>query len=177
MAAIVENNLGFLLLNLGFTAESEEHLLCARRFFEALSDNVRHAQTSETLTRLYIAMNQFVLAQQTIEEAIQTLELTEREAVLAEALTTSGIVLSRLGSDADAKKRFEAAYKVAERCGDREGARRALLTMLDELDDRLDQHDLREILNKLKRLHPITEASSVVGRVEETISRIEGMIQ
>src|SRR6185369_6736980 len=42
--AIVENNVGFLLLNHNAYQESEYHLLRARRLFEAFSDTVRGAQ-------------------------------------------------------------------------------------------------------------------------------------
>jgi len=71
---------------------TEKRLLRPRLFFEALSDNVRHAQVNETLTRLYIASGDYLVAERTIDDALQTLELTDGEAVLTEALTTSGIV-------------------------------------------------------------------------------------
>jgi DNA-binding winged helix-turn-helix (wHTH) protein/tetratricopeptide (TPR) repeat protein len=174
--AIAENNLGFLLLTLGAWDESEQHLLRARRFFEALGDNSRRAQVNETLTRLYIATNRYSLADQTIDEAIQVLERTEGEAILSEALTTSGIVRCRLDRIGSAQKAFEAAYQVSERCGDREGARRALLSMYEEMGERLDLDELGQILEKLKKLQALTEASSLVERVAGTISRIEALI-
>ncbi len=172
LAAVAENNLGFLLLTTGLTKESEEHLLRARRLFEAISDMVRRAQVNETLTRLYIATNRYSLAKQTIEDALETLEKTDAEAVLSEALTTSGVVLSRLRQKGDAQKRFEEAYMVAERCGDREGARRALVSMFDEIGEQLERSELSKISEKLQRLHAISEPSSLAGRVEETIAQI-----
>ncbi len=93
---------------------------------------VRAAQVNETLARLYIATEQFVSAQKAIQLAVQTLELTDREALLAEALTTSGLVNCRLGHYTEAKKYFEAAYRVAERCGDHEGTGRAMLVMIED---------------------------------------------
>jgi DNA-binding winged helix-turn-helix (wHTH) protein/TolB-like protein len=176
MSATVENNLGFLLLNLGFMEESEKHLLRARRFFESLSDRLRHAQVNETLTRLYVARGQYSMAEQTIQRAIQELELGDFEALLSEALTTNGIVESKLQRFADAQKSFHAAHKVAERCGDREGARRALVSMFEEMRERLDQDELRQLLDKLKKLHATTEPSQIAGRVEETIAQIESLL-
>ncbi len=173
LAAVVENNLGFFLLSIGFVKESEQHLLRARRFFDAISDLVRRAQVNETLTRLYITTNRYPLAKQTIEDALQTLEMTDAEAILSEALTTSGIVSSRLDHVSEARKRFEEAYKVAERCGDREGARRALVSQFEEMGDLSDQNELRQILEKLRRLLAVTEPSPLVGRVEEAIAEIE----
>lgn len=174
--AIAENNLGLLLLTLGAWKESEQHLLRARRFFEALSDNSRRAQVNETLTRLYVATAQYSLAEQTIDEAIQVLEGTAGEAVLSEALTTGGIVRCRLLRFGSAQSTFEAAYKVSERCGDREGARRALLSMYEEMGSRLDIEELSQLVGKLKKLQAVTEPSSLNEAVEGTIARIEAVL-
>lgn len=175
--ATAENNLGLFLLNLGAWDEAEAHLLRARRFFEALSDTQRRAQVNETLTRLYIATNRNSLAQAAIEDAIQTLELTDSEAVFSEALTTGAIALCRLGRFGVAQKRFESACKVSERCGDREGARRALLSMFEEMGDCLGQDDLRQVLDKLRRLESLAEPSPLAPRVRETIAQIEEAIK
>ena len=172
LAAVVENNLGFFLLSIGFHKESEQHLLRARKFFEAISDMVRRAQVNETLTRLYIMTERYSLARQTIDDALQTLEMTDAEAVLSEALTTSGIVSNRLGQGTDAQKRFEEAYKVAERCGDREGARRALVSKFEEMGGVLQRDELLEISEKLRRLLAVIEPSPLVNRVQETIAEI-----
>ena len=121
--AVAENNLGFLLLSLGFHDEAERRLVRSRRLFESLADSIRGAQVNETLARLYIETRQYHLAQEAIELAVETLELTDGEAYLAEALTTSGVVAARQQRYGDAKRSFEAAYKVAERCGDQDGRR------------------------------------------------------
>ncbi|HEX3186712.1 MAG TPA: winged helix-turn-helix domain-containing protein [Pyrinomonadaceae bacterium] len=176
LAAVVENNLGFFLLSIGFLKESEQHLSRARRFFEAISDFVRRAQVNETLTRLYIATNRYSLAKETIEDALQTLEMTDAEAILSEALTTSGIVSSRLGHSNEAQNRFEEAYKVAERCGDREGARRALVSKFEEMGDELERDELLHVWQKLQRLLAVAEPSTLGGRVEETIVEIGFML-
>ena len=175
--ATAENNIGLFLLNLKGWDEAEQHLLRARRFFAVLSDAQRHAQVNETLTRLYIATNRNSLAQEAIEDAIQTFELTDSEAILSEALTTGAIVACRLGRFGDAQKRFESAYKVSERCGDREGARRALLSMFEEMRDRLVQDELEQLLEKLKRLDTVTEPSPLSSRVKETIAQIESAMR
>ena len=173
--ATTENNLGLFLLNLSAWGDSENHLLRSRRFFEVLLDRFRGAQVNETLTRLYIATNRYSVAQTAIENSIQTLELTDSEAVLCEALVTGGIVSSRLGRYGEARDRFEAAYKVAERCGDREGSRRALLSLFNEMKEQLKGIELRQILIKLKKLQSVTEPSSLMGRIEETIAQIEAL--
>jgi TolB-like protein len=150
--AIVENNIGFLLLNLNAYEESECHLLRSSRLFEAFSDVVRGAQVKETLARLYVATEQYVVAQNAIKKAVQILEKTDSEALLAEALTTNGLVESRLGNYATAKSILQTACSVAERCGDYEGATRALLILLEELRHQLEPTENLQISNKLKVL-------------------------
>jgi len=172
LTAAVENNLGFLLLSLGLVDESEKHLLRSRRLFEGYSDNVRAAQVNETLARLYLETKQYSLAQRTIERAIETLELTDGEALLAEALTTRGVVARRLERYTDAKRSFEAAYRVAERCGDREGAGRALLIMFEEMGECLEHLETIQLSEKLKRLFATTQQTALLSSVENSIVKI-----
>jgi DNA-binding winged helix-turn-helix (wHTH) protein/tetratricopeptide (TPR) repeat protein len=175
--ATVENNFGLFLLNLNAWDEAEKHLLRSRKFFEVLSDKFRGAQVNETLTRLYLATSRYSLAESAIENSIETLESTDSEAVLCETLTTAGIVASRLGNHGVAKNRFEAAYKVAERCGDREGGRRALISLVEELKDYLDLQELRQVFSRLTRLYSVTEPSALVGRVENSIAQLTTIIK
>jgi DNA-binding winged helix-turn-helix (wHTH) protein len=152
--AIVENNIGFLLLNLKAYQESECHLLRSSRLFEAFSDVVRGAQVDDTLARLYVATERYVVAHNAIKTAVQILEKTDGEALLAEALATSGLVESRLGNYANAKSILQSACSVAERCGDYEGAARALLILSEELRDQLEPTEKRQISEKLRVLLP-----------------------
>jgi len=170
--AAVENNMGFLLLTLGAHAESENHLLRSRRLFDSFSDIVRGAQVNETLARLYIETKQYTVAQEVIERAVETLELTDGEALLAEAFTTNGVVAARLGQHSNAKKSFEAAYRVAERCGDYEGAGRALLILLEEMGDHLEQTEKIEVPQKLKALFAMSQQPAVQARVKKSIAKL-----
>jgi TolB-like protein len=170
---IVENNIGLLLLSLGCYENSEEHLLRSRRLFDGFSDSLRGAQVNETLARLYMETKQYILAQEVIERALRTFELADGEALLAEALTTSGIVAGRLGHFSDAKKRFEAAYKIAGRCGDYEGAGLALLTMLEEMGNRLEQVERVQISEELQGLLAATQQTALRTRVQRCIANIE----
>ncbi|HXQ36048.1 MAG TPA: hypothetical protein VN843_18675, partial [Anaerolineales bacterium] len=120
--AIVENNHGLLLSSLKRFDEACGHLDRARRLFEILHDIVRRAQVDETLAQLYLASEKYVQAEHAINLAVDTLENSGEEAFLAEALTTRGIVLCRLGRKQEAKPNFERSQRVAERCGDYEAA-------------------------------------------------------
>src|SRR4029079_592264 len=95
---------------------------------------------------------QYVVAHDAIKKAVQILEKTDSEALLAEALTTNGLVESRLGNYSNAKSTLQAACSVAERCGDYEGAGRALLILLEELRLQLEPTEQLHISNKLKTL-------------------------
>jgi tetratricopeptide (TPR) repeat protein len=170
--AVVENNLGFLLLGARLYEESEKHLLRSLKSFNSFSDSVAAAQVNETLARLYIETHQYDLAQDVIERAVKTLERTDGEALLAEAVTTKGLVAARQRRYNDAKKSFEAAYNIAERCGDNEGAGRALLLMLEELEDSLDPVEQSQLSEELKSLLASTQQTAVRTRVEKFINRI-----
>ena len=66
-----------------------------------------------------------------------SLQGSGEDALLAEALTTQGSILCRLGHRQEAKPILERARRVAERCGDREGAGRALLILIEEMCEQL----------------------------------------
>jgi tetratricopeptide (TPR) repeat protein len=168
--ASVENNIGFLLINIGSYSEAEQRLLRARRIFAALNDIVRGAQVNDTLARLYIETAQHANAEKTIEMSVRALELTDSEAILAEALTTKGIVESRVGRYSDAKTSLEAAYKVAERCGDVQGSVKALLAMFEELSSHLDQPEMLKIATQLTRLTPTVQQPVLLARIERSIA-------
>ncbi|HXQ35038.1 MAG TPA: tetratricopeptide repeat protein, partial [Anaerolineales bacterium] len=131
--AIAENNLGYLLLTLQSFDDAQVHLFRARSLFEEFGDQVRRAQVDETIAQLRIGCQQYSLAKTAIELAVYTLEGSGEDVLLAEALTTQGLVLCRLGHRQDAKPILERTRRVAERCGDREGAGRALLILIEEM--------------------------------------------
>lgn len=168
-AAAVENNLGFLFLSLGAVKESERHLLRSRRLFEGLSDSVRGAQCNDSLAQLYIETKRYPLAHDAIERAIEVFEVTDGEAFLSEALTTQGLLACKLKRFVDARKSFEAGYRVAERCGDNARAGRALLIMFEEMRDQLLPTEKSELSEKLKRLFASTQQTALLARVEKCI--------
>jgi tetratricopeptide (TPR) repeat protein len=169
--ASVENNIGFLLLNIKSYPESEPHLLRARRMFEGLGDTIREAQVNDTLARLYMETKQQCRAQDAIDRAVAALELTDSEALLVEALTTKGLVASKLGNHGEARRSFEAARNIAERCGDHQGACRALLGMFDELNGFLRVHEMMAIGRELKRLLPAVQQPSLAARIGECLAK------
>ncbi|MGH9908125.1 MAG: tetratricopeptide repeat protein, partial [Pyrinomonadaceae bacterium] len=102
--AIMENNHGYLLLRLGRFDEAETHLVRARKLFDSFADKVRRAQVDDTLALLYVAAERLELAEQSISRSVKMLEKGGEEALLAESLTTQGLVLCRLGRHREAKR-------------------------------------------------------------------------
>ncbi|MGH9967994.1 MAG: ATP-binding protein [Pyrinomonadaceae bacterium] len=144
-AAAVENNHGYLLLTLGRFEESKIHLQRARKLFDGFGDTVGCAQVDETLAQLYLASEHYGLAERSVRTAVETLETSGEEALLAEALTTHGLVLCKLSRRHEAKPILERARRVAERCGDYEGAGKTLLILIEEMCQQLNDDERREI--------------------------------
>jgi len=151
-AAVVENNRGFMLLAFGHLDQSQVHLSRARRLFEAFCDRVRTAQVDETLARLEIAKEHFDSAEILVDRAIETLEKGDEEALLAEALTTKGLVLSRQNRFRESKGALAEAYRVAERCGDWQGASRAICIVVDEMLQILEFDEATELAARVEKL-------------------------
>jgi TolB-like protein len=168
-AAAVENNLGFVLLALGRLGETESHLSRAGTLFDGLGDEVRRAQVDETLAQLYVAEGRFELAEKAVVRSVNTLETRDEEALLAEALTTKGLVLCRLGRHSEAKGALESAHRVAERCGHNEGAGRALLVLLEELSHLLPAEERVALTGQLDKLLANSQQADTLDRLRRCI--------
>lgn len=168
--AVAENNHGYLLLDLGHYDEAEVHLLRAQRLFGQLEDKIRKAQVDDCLTQLYIATNRFEMAESTVDSAIASLEADDEEALLAEALTTKGRLFCKLNRYAQARQILEGAWRIAERCGDKEGAGRALLTLVEEMQPHLEQTERNRLALQVRELLEHTQSASIRTRLEECLN-------
>ena len=171
-AAAVENNRGYLLLSLERFEESKTHLERARCLFHELRDTIGGAQVNETLAQLCLASENYEEAQQAIELAVDNLEGSEEDALLAETLTTKGLILCRLGHRHDGKPIIERARRVAERCGDREGAGRALLILIEEMCDQLADDERREIGAQANQLLANSQQPATRERLRKCLETI-----
>ncbi len=133
--ARVENNLGFLFFTIGRYKDAHAHLDRARHLFFQLKDVGTVAQVDETRARTLLAEGRDAEAERVVRSAVKTLERGGQQAVLAEALTTHGTALARLGKYSRAKVLLEHAVEIAETAGDPEGAGRAKLSMIEELSN------------------------------------------
>jgi len=170
--AIVENNQGYLLSTLKRFDEAQKHLEHARKLFEGLGDQVRRAQVDETLAQLYLAWEDYGRALRCVTRAVEALETAGEGALLAEALTTHGLVLCRLGRRHEAKPILHRAQRVAERCGDYEGAGEPLLILIEEMRDQLGEEELQEIGAQASQLLANSQQAPVLSRLRVCLERI-----
>jgi len=165
LAAIVENNLGCLLLIMKEFSEAESHLLRARNRFNCFNDKIRCAQADDSLARLYLAQKNLVHAELSINRAVQTMEVGDEDALLAEALTTKGIIYCQSKRHNEAKRALQDAHRLASRCGDKEGAGRALLILMEEMRELLQVDERREISVQLIELLSASQQPSLLRRL------------
>jgi tetratricopeptide (TPR) repeat protein len=142
--ARVENNLGYLYVTIGRHKDAHKHLDRARHLFIDLKDVGTAAAVDDTRARALLAEGRPAEAERIIKQAIRTLERGGQQAILAEALTTYGVVLARLGRHARSRELLDRAMEVAETAGDLEGAGRAKLSVIEELTS---QTAARELAN------------------------------
>jgi TolB-like protein len=171
-AAVVENNHGLLLLSLDRFNEAEAHLVHARRLFEGFDDRIRGAQVDDTLARLYVATARLNLADFASQRAVASLEANDEDALLAEALTTRAIVFCKLNRYSEARAILEGARRIAERCGDSEGAGRALLVLIEEMYTTLNETERQEIANRVRALLQNTQVATTRCRLENCLRLI-----
>lgn len=173
LVAIAENNLGVLLLLMNQFSNAEMHLLRADELFGHLDDRIRRAQVNDSLARLYLAEGKLTEAQAKIGLSLQTMEVGDEDALLAESLITKGIIDSRLKLYNEAQEAFNTAYSLALRCGDSEGAGRAQLILIEELAHRLESEELVRAKERLTRLLSSTQQFSVRERLSNCFKLID----
>jgi CheY-like chemotaxis protein len=110
-----------------------------------LKDVGTAAQVDETRARTLLAEGRLREAERMIKAAIRVLEKGGQQAVLAEALTTQGTIVARLGHIARSALLLQQAIVVAETVGDREGSGRAHLTIVEELGTQTPLKQLAQV--------------------------------
>jgi CheY-like chemotaxis protein len=109
------------------------HLDRARKLFRELANFETIARIDDTRARTLLAEGRLKEADRWARSSVQALEKGEAQALLAEALTTHGVVLARLGKHVRAREALDRAAEVAELAGNPEAAGRARLSIVEEL--------------------------------------------
>lgn len=177
LVAVVENNFGFLSSILGNFQDAETHLLKARRNFSYFDDRVRRAQVDDSLARLYAAQDRLDEARARIELSIQTLETGDEDALLAESLATKGFIYCKLERSKKAQRALEAAYQLALRCGDTEGAGRTQLILIEELAQVLEPEELEAARVRLTETLSTSQQTGIKERLTTCLEIIDSFSQ
>ncbi|CAN5608401.1 hypothetical protein BH20ACI3_BH20ACI3_13520 [soil metagenome] len=139
---LVKNNVGFLFVSLGRFGEAHDQLDQARSLFEELRDRGMVAQLDDTRARAFIDQGLYAEAEAVAARSVRVLEEGDELSLLAEALTTHGRALAKLGNAQLAHSKFSEALAAAHRAGDPESAGVAVLSIGEELADHLPHGDL-----------------------------------
>jgi len=170
--ASAENNLGFLLYTIGRYEEAHEHLNTARRLFADVQNRGRVAQVDETRARILLAQGRLHAAESAIRESVRVLATGGEQGALAEALTTQGRILSKLGNFIESVNTLRRAADLAEQAGAVEDAGRALLSLMEEHTDRIDEYELLEAYERAHHLLKETQDMETISRLRACALRI-----
>jgi CheY-like chemotaxis protein/Flp pilus assembly protein TadD len=175
--ARVENNLGYLFFTIGQYTDAHKHLDRARHLFLELKDTGTAAQVDDTRARTLLAEGRVGEAERLVRRAVKTLERGDEQAVLAEALTTHGTALGRLGNYLRSRAVLQCAVEIAETAGDLEGAGRAQLSIIEELGDRMPPRELvaiyRSAIGLLKHSEDPPTCRRLISCAEKLLDELE----
>ena len=174
--ALVENNLGSLLLTAGKLVEAHQHLNRARALFSKLRDKGSIAQVDETRARVFLAEKHYSQAEIAARGSVRIFEEGDERAFFAEALTTHGTALARLGRYERAAGQFQRAVEIALQAGATEIGGIAALTMLEELSASMPLPAMRESYQNAESLLAQAKDAGVDHRLAQcarTILRAE----
>ncbi len=133
--AHVLNNIGNVLCDQSRFNEAHEYLNHARRLTASAKDKVKTAQIDESRAQLFIAETKYAEGESTARHAVKTFRKSGHQFFLAEALTTHGIALARLGRSERAQFILQQAIEVAHQAGSPNRAGIAALTMIEEIHE------------------------------------------
>lgn len=170
--ACVENNLGFLFGTIKNFTQAHEHLDRAQALFTSMKDSVHTAQVDDTRARVLLAEGRINEAEKIVRSAVQVLERGGEQSLLAEALTTHGVILARMGSHKVARLTLQRAVEVAQNAGDLEAAGLAALTILEELSEHLQSHDLSATYDRAAELLSKSENRETKDRLLAVSRRV-----
>ena len=135
--AHVENNLGVLFFTINRYVEAHEHLDRSRRILVSLKDFGSVARVDETRSCVFLQQGRVSEAERVARRAVQNLEKSGRQALLADALITHGRALARLGSYSAALMAFRRAIDLSARDKNPSRAEDAAFAAFQEIGEHL----------------------------------------
>lgn len=171
-SALVANNLGFLFFKAHRFKEAHEHLERARHIFASLKDRGSVAQVDDTRARALLAEGRDDEAEKVARAAVRALERGGRQSLLAEALTTHGTALARLGLCDHARQTLYRAMDVAQQSGALNDAGLAALVLIEELGESLETEELRTVYVRANEWLEATQHLPTLQRLRRAAVRV-----
>ena len=171
--ARVENNLGYLFFTINRFQDAYLHLDRARRVCADIGDSGTASQVDETRARVLLAEGRLDEGERFAQAAVKTLERGGEQSLLAEALTTHGTVLARMGKIARAKAALQRAIEVAQTSGDLESAGRTHLSTIEELGQQIS---IDEVVSNYKAALDLLETSQDPAATKRLIACAQKVI-
>ncbi len=182
--AVTENNTGNAYRLLKDFPNCHLHLDEALRIYDKLKDKGRAARVYDNKAWAFIAEDNLADAELAALTSVNMLRKGDEKAILAESLTTLGVVLSRGGNIDEAIGTFTNAKETALKVGDMESAGNTVLTQIEELQVNLTAIVFRslyleadELLRKspkistINRLQKIARKQFEIGNPESVLKR------
>jgi len=163
-----ENNLANLLRKMGHYSQAHEHLDRAGVILGRLKDAGLLAQVDETRARLLVDEKQYREAGRVVARAVEVLEQGGGSAVLADALTTQGVVWARLGDSERSVEVLRRGVAVAEEAGALSNAGLAALALIEEHGTRrgaLTRDELYDLYRRADRMLKDRQDAETVERL------------
>jgi tetratricopeptide (TPR) repeat protein len=142
----VQNNLGCLYFKINRCEEALDHLDYARRVFAGLEDTTAMAQVDDTRAGVYLKQGLPDEAEEAARSSVDTLEKTDRHALLTESLITYGRALARLGDYTDSFAAFQRAISLSEVNGSNNKAAEAALAAFQEIGEHLTVSETEKVV-------------------------------
>jgi CheY-like chemotaxis protein/tetratricopeptide (TPR) repeat protein len=136
----------------------------------------RRAQLDETRARVLLAEGRVAEAERVVRESVRVFDKGDEHALLAEALTTHGTALARLGRYEQAHQTLQRAMDSAQQAGDLEGAGQAALTLIEELAERFIPADLAAIYERAADLLSHSQHPGLLARLCAAARRVISVI-
>lgn len=174
---LVENQIGFLLLEKGRLPEAHRHLDGARRAFAALGDSFSIAQVSETRARAFLKEGRYGEAVRAASEAAGVFDKGDTRALLAEALTTLGTAHARGGEFVQARSSFRRAIEAIEIAGDTYPTAFTMLMAAEELAGGGETEELIDLYARASTLLKDCEQPAALKRLRRCADAVLRAVQ
>ncbi|MDX6611473.1 MAG: hypothetical protein QOD75_659 [Blastocatellia bacterium] len=169
--AVIENNIGSLLMNIGKVKDAHKHLNRSRQIFVRLRDKINVAHVDETRARACMAEGRNAEAEKLARSCVRTLENSDQQAVLSEFLTTHATTLARTGRHQQASVTFQRAIETAEATGYLEGAGKGALSLIEELGDAVPARVIYDAYLRAEELLSRSENQALQSRLGQCARR------